>query len=77
MVVGFTTTCQSLPILTKVVSSNPVHGDVYSMQRYVIKFVRSVVFFHGTPVSSINETDSHDITELLLKMALNTINIQT
>jgi hypothetical protein len=30
---------QSMPITTKVVSSNPVHGDVYSIQRYVIKFV--------------------------------------
>ena len=26
-------------IITKVVSSNPVHGEVYSIQRYVIKFV--------------------------------------
>jgi hypothetical protein len=25
--------------MTKVVSSNPVHGEVYSMQHYVIKFV--------------------------------------
>jgi hypothetical protein len=33
-----------------------------------------VVFFH-TPVSSINKTDHHDITEILLKVALNTINI--
>ena len=30
---------QSVPITTKVVSSNPVHGEVYSMQQYVIKFV--------------------------------------
>jgi len=33
---------------TKVVSSNPAHGEVYSIQHYVIKFVcdlgRSVVF---------------------------------
>ena len=28
-----------VPITTKVVSSNPVHGEVYSMQDYVIKFV--------------------------------------
>jgi len=28
-----------VPIITKVVSSNPVHGDVYSVQHYVIKFV--------------------------------------
>ena len=30
-------------------------------------------FFPGPPVSSINKTDRHDITELLLKVALNTI----
>jgi hypothetical protein len=30
---------ESVPITTKVVSSNPVHGEVYSMQHYVIKFV--------------------------------------
>ena len=31
-------------------------------------------FSLGTPVSSTNETDSHDITEILLKVVLNTIN---
>jgi hypothetical protein len=30
---------QSVPITTKVVSSNPIHGKVYSLQHYVIKFV--------------------------------------
>ena len=30
---------QSVPITTKVVSSNLVHGEVYSIQHYVIKFV--------------------------------------
>jgi hypothetical protein len=29
---------QSVPIITKVVSSNPIHGEVYSIH-YVIKFV--------------------------------------
>jgi hypothetical protein len=29
----------SVPITTKVVSSNRVHGEVYSIQQYVIKFV--------------------------------------
>jgi hypothetical protein len=29
-------------------------------------------FSQGTPVSSINKTDRHDITEILLKVALNT-----
>jgi len=28
-------------------------------------------FFPGTPVSSTNKTDRHDITEILLKVALN------
>ena len=53
---------------TKVVSSNHVHGDVYSVQQYVIKFV-------STPVSSTNKTGRHNITEILLKVALNTINL--
>ena len=30
---------QSVPITTKIVSSNHVQGEVYSMQHYVIKFV--------------------------------------
>jgi hypothetical protein len=32
-------TVQSVTITTKVVSSTPVHGEVYSIQHYVIKFV--------------------------------------
>jgi hypothetical protein len=31
-------------------------------------------FSSGTPVFSINKTDHHDITEILLEVALNTIN---
>ena len=34
---------------------------------------RSVVFSKGTPVSSSNKTDCHDINEILLKVVLNTI----
>ena len=30
---------QSVPITTKVVSLNPVHDEMYSIQHYVIKFV--------------------------------------
>ena len=30
---------QSVPITTNVVSSNPVHDKVFSIQHYVIKFV--------------------------------------
>ena len=29
---------KSVPITTNVLSSNPTHGDVYSIQHYVIKF---------------------------------------
>ena len=30
---------QSVPIPTKVVSLNPVHGEVYSIQHYVMKYI--------------------------------------
>jgi len=77
MVMGFTTPLQSVPITTNVVSSNPVHGEVYSKQHYVLKFVsdlRQVGGFLRPPVSSTNKADRHDITEILLKVAFNTIN---
>jgi len=68
---------QSVPITNNVVSSNPIHGEVYSIQHYMIKFVSDLRqvggFLLGTLVSSINTTDRHDITEILLKVALNTI----
>ena len=68
MVVGFTTTCAI---------RNPVHGEVYSIQHYVIKFVsdlRQVGGFCPDPqICSTNKTDHHDITEILLKVPLNTI----
>ena len=70
---------QSVPITTKVVSSNPVHGEVYSIQHYVIKFVSDLRQVSGftpdTPVSSTNKSYLHDITEILLKVVLNTINL--
>ena len=72
---------QSMPITTKVVSSNPAHGEVYSIQQYnacdkVCQWLVAGRWFSpGTPVSSTNKTDDHDIlvTEILLKVALNTI----
>jgi hypothetical protein len=39
MVVEFAATYASMPITTKFVSLNPVHGEVFSMQLDVIKFV--------------------------------------
>ena len=53
-------------------------GGVYSIQHYVIKFVsdlRKVGFSPGPSISSINKTEPHDITEILLKVALITINL--
>jgi len=46
-------------IITKVVSSNLAHGEEYLMQYYATKFV----------------IDHHDIAEILLKVALNTITL--
>jgi hypothetical protein len=59
------------------VQSVPIHGEVYSIQHYVIKSVTCIYwwFSPGTPVSSTNKTDRHNITEILLKVALNTINL--
>ena len=53
---------QSVHITTKVVSLNPAHGEVCSIQHYVIKFISDFT----------NKTDNHDIAEILLKVALNT-----
>ena len=44
--------------------------DMYWIQLYVTDG-RSW-FFPGTPVSSTNNTERHDITEILLKVTLNT-----
>ena len=40
---------QSLPITTNIVSSNPTHGEVYSIQHYVIKFVSELRQVCGFP----------------------------
>ena len=68
---------QSVPITTKVVSSNPAHGEVYSIQHDVIKVVSNFWqvcgFSPDTPVSSTNKAARNDITEILLKVTLNTI----
>jgi hypothetical protein len=68
---------QSVPITTKVGSLNPVNGEVYSIQQYVIKFVNDATGQWYSPVSSINKNGRHDRTEILLRVALNTINHPT
>ena len=69
---------QLLPITTKVVSLNPAHGEVCSMQLqkkvYVIKFVSDMWQVGGVlGVFSFDNTDCYDITEILLNVVLSTI----
>jgi hypothetical protein len=59
---------------------NPVYGDVYSIHHYVMKFdnvLQQVVGFlwvlRFPPPIKLTAT-IYDITEILLKVALNTIN---
>ena len=63
---------QSVPITTKVVGSNSIHGEVNSIQHYVIQFCKWLAtgqwYSHGIPDSSTNKDDRYDITELLLKV---------
>jgi hypothetical protein len=63
---------QSVSITTKVVNSNPFQGEVYSIQHYVIKLVSDLRHVGGFLGYSCFLR--HDITEILLKVALNTIN---
>ena len=54
---------QSVPMTTKIVSSNDAHGGMYLIQHYVIKFVSDLIaaggwFSLGTTVSSTNKTDA-------------------
>jgi hypothetical protein len=70
---------QSVPITTEVVSLNPAHGEVYSIQHYVIEFVSDLWqvggFLWVPPVLSISKSDHHDIAEILSKVALNSITL--
>ena len=50
---------QSVPTTTKFMISKPAHGEVY---RLVGRW-----FSLGTPASSTNKTDRHDITEILFE----------
>ena len=65
-------------IYTKVVGLITVYVEVYPIQCYVIKFISDLRQVGGFPrvirFSSPQKTDRHDITEILLKVALNTIN---
>ena len=64
---------QSVPITTKVVSSNTTVSEVYTIQYYVIKLVSDLQQVGGYSGFSTNKIDRHDITKILLKVALNII----
>ena len=57
---------KSVSITTNGVSSNPDHGEVYSIQHYVIKLVSDLRQVSGFLT---NKTDRHDMTDILLKVA--------
>ena len=67
---------QSVPITTKVVSVQiPLMARCtwYNIMWWSLSvtFGWSVIFYIYTPFSSTNKTDRHDITEILLKVPLN------
>ena len=65
---------QSMPIITKSCSWRGVHDT--TLYDKVCQLLDAGQWLScGTLVSSTNKTDSHDITEILLKVALNTITI--
>jgi hypothetical protein len=68
---------QLVPITTKVVSSNSTHGIVHSIDFVIVcQWLATGQWFSlGASVSSTNETDCQVITEILLKVALNTITL--
>ena len=66
---------------TQFVGWNPAHGYVNSIQLYVIKFVSDlrqgqvVGFLPVLRFPPKNKTGNHDINDILLKVASNTINL--
>ena len=81
MVDGFTTTC-TCPIC--VYHNKSCEFDSHTWWSVLDTTLRDKIYLSlaagrwfslGTPVSSINETDHHNITEILLKVTLNTINL--
>ena len=78
MVVGFTTTCVISAYHHWCCEFEPsLWWGVLDTTLYdkVCQWLATDQWFSpGTPVSSTNKTDCHNITEILLKVALNTIN---
>jgi hypothetical protein len=64
---------QSVHITTNVVSSNPAHALDITLCDKVNQWPTAGQWF--SLVSSTNKTDRQDITEILLKVAFNTITL--
>ena len=67
-----------MPITTEVLSLNPAHGEVYSLQLYVINFVSDLLYVEGFLrvlrfTSRIKATYTSDIAGILLKEALTNV----
>jgi hypothetical protein len=65
----------SVPIITKVVSSNPVHGELCSIQHYVIKFVsdlRQVGGFIGN-FTTVEDYNAMPMVKYSMKNCLNNL----
>jgi hypothetical protein len=68
-----------LPITPDIVSSNLDKGEAYNIMWWSLSVTcdRSVAFSTGRPFFNTNNTDRHDITEILLKLVLNKQSILT
>jgi hypothetical protein len=62
-------------ITTNVVSSNPAQARCTRYNIVCQLLAAGLWFSPDTPVSSTNKSDRHDITEILLKVVLNTITL--
>jgi hypothetical protein len=72
MIVGFTTT-YAISAYHHWCFEFESKSSGWGVQHYVIKWLAIGQWFSpGPPVSSTNKTDRHDITEILLKVVLNT-----
>jgi len=74
MIVGFTTTWASSAYHSLSCEFEPRSWRGVHDTTLCDKVVSNLWFSPATPVSPIDKTDRHDITEILLKVALNTIN---
>ena len=81
MVVRFTTNCNRYlsPLMCVPIS---LMVEVYSIQQYVINIISDLRQFRGFlrvlwfPPPKKNQTDSHDLIEILMKVSLNTITLR-